>query len=492
MPRFLHFVALLLAAGPAAASDPIQFARTPDISPDGKLVAFSYLGDIHVVESIGGVARSVTSHPAHDINPVFSPDGQHLAFSSNRHGGYDVFVVSVRGGKPKRLTFDAAADMACGWSPDGKSILFASARGTSFPAGFELYSVPKDGGRETRVTFAEGKDGAWSPKGDLLAYTRGPGSWYRKGYRGSSNDDLWLCKPDGTANKRFTTFDGQDHSPMWSADGSALFYVSDHFGTANIVRQGLSETKPAPVTQHKDDMVRRARISRNGEWIVYECGPDLWVTSTKDSRPRKLAIEVNADDKANVERVATFTRGATQFAVTPDEKHLVFALHGKLFRCKVGSDPGKPVQLTTGGSMDHGPAWSPDASKLVFISDRDGQEDLYLLEADDPEHPKLVEAHRFKTTRLTSTREPESGVSFSPDGKRIAFLRSGKLWTMNADGKEQKAVLDAVSVFDYEWSPDGKWIAFARRDGSFASEVYIVPSTGPTEKDPVRNVTRYS
>ena len=133
MPRFLHLVALLAVASPALGSDPIQFARTPDISPDGKLVAFSYLGDIHVVEAMGGVARAVTSHPAHDINPVFSPDGQHLAFSSNRHGSYDVFVVSVRGGKPKRLTFDAAPDMACGWSPDGKSVLFASARGTSFP-----------------------------------------------------------------------------------------------------------------------------------------------------------------------------------------------------------------------------------------------------------------------------------------------------------------------------------------------------------------------
>src|SRR5215470_10749863 len=105
-------VALLSAGQPllsgAAAQDPIRFARTPDISPDGKLVAFSYLGDIWTVETIGGTARPVTTHPAHDINPIFSPDGQKLAFSSNRHGGYDVFVTSVRGGKPTRLTFDSA------------------------------------------------------------------------------------------------------------------------------------------------------------------------------------------------------------------------------------------------------------------------------------------------------------------------------------------------------------------------------------------------
>src|SRR5579871_3984286 len=102
----LSFLLFALVLGRANGQEPIRFARTPDISPDGKLVAFSYLGDIWTVETIGGTARSVTTHPAHDINPVFSPDGQQIAFSSNRHGSYDVFVTSVHGGKPRRLTFD--------------------------------------------------------------------------------------------------------------------------------------------------------------------------------------------------------------------------------------------------------------------------------------------------------------------------------------------------------------------------------------------------
>ena len=129
------------------AQEPIRFARTPDISPDGKLVAFSYLGDIYTVETIGGTARAVTSHPAHDINPVFSPDGRWIAFSSNRHGSYDVFVMSVRGGKPRRLTFDSAADMVCDWTSDSKHVLFTSTRSVSFPGGSELYTVPFEGGR---------------------------------------------------------------------------------------------------------------------------------------------------------------------------------------------------------------------------------------------------------------------------------------------------------------------------------------------------------
>ncbi|HWG43520.1 MAG TPA: S41 family peptidase [Gemmataceae bacterium] len=499
----LAILVFALLIGATNAQEPIRLARTPDISPDGKFVAFSYLGDIWVVETIGGTARAVTSHPAHDLAPVFSPDGRKIAFSSNRHGSYDVYVVPVQGGHPTRLTFDSATDQVCGWTPDGKQILFASTRGTSFPVGYELFTVPVQGGPSRRITAAEGKEGVFSPTGDRLAYVRGPGTWYRKGYRGSSNDDIWLCNADGGNNRRVTAFNGQDNSPMWSADGKTLFYVSEIHGTpANIVRLPLDSTavpaagklavKPQSVTTHKDDGVRRARISSNGAWIVYECGADLWVISTHEgSTPRKLAIEVNADDKTNPEQLKIFTSGATEFSLSADEKFMAFAVHGKLFRINVG--PGaKVVQMTNGSANDHNAAWAPDGSKIIFISDREGHEDLYLLEADDEEHPKFTEAHRFKVKQLTNTPDAEFGVSFAPNGKRVAFLRAGKLWTMNPDGSDPKAIVSDVQVFDYEWSPDSKWFVYARRDGSFASELFIVPATGATADNPARNITRYA
>ncbi len=478
------------------AQDPISLARTPDISPDGKLVAFSYKGDIWVVETIGGTARAVTSHPAHDIFPVFSPDGRTLAFSSSRHGSYDIYVVPVQGGRPKRLTVDSSSELVCDWSPDGKSILYASTRSTAFPQSYELYTVPVQGGMSRRISAAEGRDGVFSPAGDRLAYARGPGTWYRKGYRGSSSDEIWICNADGSNNRQVTSFDGQDNYPMWSSDGKTLFYVSEiHGATANIVRQPLDAgAKPQQVTSHKDDGVRRARISRDGQWIVYECGADLWVVSTRPgSAPRKLAIEVNADDKSNPEELRIFTNGATEFSLSADEKYMTFVVHGKLFRRKVGPD-AKVVQMTDGPSNDHDAAWSPDGSKIIFISDRNGHEDLYLLEADDPENPKAkcTEAHRFKIKQITTTAEAETSVRFAPNGSRVSFLRAGKLWTMNPDGSDQKAIVRDVHVFDYEWSPDSKWIVFARRDGSFASELYIVPSKGATNLNPARNITRYA
>src|SRR5947208_12043846 len=157
-------LALSLSAAAARTQEPIRMARTPDISPDGKLIAFSYLGDIWTVPSVGGVARPVTQHLAHDFHPRFSPDGRSLAFTSKRHGSYDVFVVPTQGGKPRRLTFDSGADDVNGWSPDGKSILFTSTRSTAFPHTEELYTVPFEGGRQQRVSVNEGRDGAFSPK----------------------------------------------------------------------------------------------------------------------------------------------------------------------------------------------------------------------------------------------------------------------------------------------------------------------------------------
>src|SRR5262249_46060070 len=140
----------------------------------------------------------------------------------------------------------------------------------------------------------------------------------RKGYRGSSNDDIWLCDADGSNNRRVTLHPGQDGSPMWAPDGRTLYYVSDVCaapgGPANIVRQDVTAvpdgapgvTKPQPLTSHKEDGVRKARMSKSGEWIVYECGPDLWVASTRDGSSRKLTIEAYADDRSNTEKTVTF------------------------------------------------------------------------------------------------------------------------------------------------------------------------------------------
>ncbi len=481
------FVCLSLSSL-VTAQEPISFARSPDISPDGRQVVFSYKGDIWIVDAIGGVARPVTLHEAHEFMPCFSPDGRSLAFSSNRHGSYDVFVVSVLGGRPRRLTFDSGNEIVTGWTPDGKSILYSCSRGDEFPVRPDLYKVDVEGGREQRITTTEARQGALSNDGTKLAYVRGPGFSYRQGYRGSANDDIWIANADGSSPARFTDFMGEDTSPMWAPDGRTLYYVSECLGApANIIRKGLDTgSKAERVTDHKTEGVRLARMSRDGKWIVYECGGDLWIAATSGAQsPRKLAIEVHADDKENSDRVLTVTQGMSEYSMSADERAVAFTVMGEIFVCPTSG--GKATRLTDRAANDHAPAWSPDGKKLIFSSDVGGFEDLYLAEPDDPDHSQLSRAHKFKFTRLTFTPEAEIGAGFSPDGRKIAFLRAGQLWTMDPDGSNAKALVTESSVFDYDWSPDSRHLVYARRDGSFASDLYIIPTAGGQ----AHNITRY-
>ena len=169
---------------------------------------------------------------------------------------------------------------------------------------------------------------------------------------------------------------------------------------------------------------------------------------------------------------------------------MAFVVHGQIFLMPMLG--GKANRLTESQGFDHGIAWAPNGQSLVFASDRKGQEDLFLLEADDPETASLIRAHKFKVKQLTFSPEAEVGASFSPDGKRISFLRSGKLWTMHLDGSHQKPVTDEVQVFDYEWSPDSNWLLYALQDGSFASELYMVPADGLKKEVKPTNITRYA
>src|ERR1043166_619674 len=179
------------SAGPTIAQGQARLLRHPSYFK-GK-IAFSYLGDIWIANDNGSDPHRLTDHKARDVYPRFSPDGTRIAFSSNREGNYDVFVVASTGGKPRQLTFHSAEDIVVGWSPDGKKILFTSSRSKgAFPGVTTLFEIAAEGGMEQPLDTDWGSWGSYSPDGMRLAFTRHPGTWSRKHYRGSYAVDLWL------------------------------------------------------------------------------------------------------------------------------------------------------------------------------------------------------------------------------------------------------------------------------------------------------------
>src|SRR5688500_3981805 len=141
----LVFVSVLLITSGAAAQSPeaIKFARFPHVAHDGT-IAFTYQDDIWVANPDGSNPRRLTAHVARDVGPRFSPNGQWIAFTSNRMGNNDVFVMPVSGGEPRQLTYLSIDDQALYWTPDGKEVVFTSQRGPR-PWGSPMYRVALDG-----------------------------------------------------------------------------------------------------------------------------------------------------------------------------------------------------------------------------------------------------------------------------------------------------------------------------------------------------------
>ena len=235
-------LAITLAAATSLIAAEARLVRYPHYH-NGK-VAFTYMGDIWTADESGSNVQRLTAHRGRDTTPRFSPDGQSIAFSSDREGNMDVWVIPAAGGSPKQLTFHSSDDNVLGWSPDSKSILFASSRGDDFLG--TLYVVPLDGGAETKAGTDYGMYGSFSPDGSKLAVNRKGQSYWRKAYRGSYQTDVTVVDLKEKTFKDVTSHAGMDTWPMWSSDGS-IYFVSDRDENAQAnIWNCLLYTSPSP------------------------------------------------------------------------------------------------------------------------------------------------------------------------------------------------------------------------------------------------------
>lgn len=184
-------LAILAPAFLSAAGRPL-LPQNPTISKTH--VVFQYAGDLWSVSRDGGAAIRLTSGQGEETRPIFSPDGEWVAFTGEYDGNIDVFIVKASGGVPKRLTWHPSPDSAVGWTPDSKSVIFRSSRAAA-PRGSRLYSVPVEGGWPEEFPFHQAFDGSLSPDQQRIAYVaQSPAFRTWKMYRGGRTTEIAIAR----------------------------------------------------------------------------------------------------------------------------------------------------------------------------------------------------------------------------------------------------------------------------------------------------------
>ncbi len=483
----LRVFALVVFAFPAVVAQ-TRLLRQPTYH-QGRVVV-SYQGDLWSASEAGTDIRRLTSHKSREILPRFSPDGKWIAFSSNRFGNYDVFVMPSEGGEPRQLTFHSGADNVVGWSRDSKRVIFASTRGDgAFPTIMNLYEVPAEGGMEQAIASDWGTYASYSPDGKKLAITRHNPTWWRKHYRGSASGDLWLMD---AASGKFTSLNDPDFKgnmlwPMYGAKGE-IYFVSDRlpnekniqFGGPEVLKSAnniwkISERggKPEQVTRHTSGSLFYPSMSADGKVIVYEENHSLWKLDVASGKSTELKLNIVTDTKDNDLEWDTLSSTADSFHLSPSGRRAVVSEHGEIFT--VATDRGEAQRVTRNFRRDMNPRWSPNGKWIAYISDESGREEVWLSD-------------EFGKTRrkLTDADSEKRAVTWSPDSKTLLVSSSdNRLWEITIESGAAKVITaSSISgITSAEYSPDGKWVAYAKQDRDSRPHVFVLPLDGSlTEK----------
>jgi len=483
------FIFFLLLNFSNLLADESPLVRTPSLNNDGSKIAFSFQGDIWVVPSSGGTATRMTVHEGYEGNPKWSFDGKMIAFEGSRYGNNDIFIIPSEGGFPKRLTHHSSNDYLGGWSPDNKIVFTTKRDFNQIEWTDEFYEVSSNGGTPYRILDAFGNMPSVSPDNKFIVFTRGECRNERENYVGPANKDLWLYNKKNKSYKKLTTFEGQDIFPVWGSAGT-IFYLSAKSGRYNVYKMSIDEngnvTGESQITNYKDDGIRFLEASADGSTLVFERQADIFIIKTNGGSAQKININVAADYKLDPYEFKTLSAGVTDYSTSPNGKYTAFVSRGEVFVKENDKEKSRSVNISNSSYRDQQVSWLSDTS-IVFVSDRDGQFDLYLVKSADKNQTNIFKTLKHELTRLTKTDVDESWPVISPDGKKIAFERErGKLFVadISPEGKlsNEKTLIDGWDTpANVSWSPDSKWLAYSIGDLYTNDEVYIHAADGSKE-----------
>ena len=456
----------LLCAFLAASALPAQtrLLRQPTVS--ATQVAFSYANNIWVASREGGDARRLTTFQGVTTDPKFSPDGRHVAFSGQYAGNTDVYVVPVEGGEPKRLTWHPGADLVRGWSPDGERIVFASTRES--PSGApRFYSVPTGGEREVSLPMPRAWQGHYSPDGKRFAY-RMANAWDDewRSYRGGQNRPIWILDL-ATLNVEIPPgwTDSKDIEPVWVGD--VVYFLSDRDWLMNVWAYDTKSKKLDQVTKFSDYDVKS--MDAGGGMVVFEQAGNLHLLDPRTRQHKRLDIDVRGDFPWLTPQWKDVGARITNIALSPTGRRAAVEARGEIFTLPAEKGDWRNVTRTP-GVAERTPAWSADGKSVSYFSDQGGEYKLVIESQDGIGTPRTIEL-------------PEPSFyytpAWAPDGSKILYTDTHlRLWVTDvASGKSTKVDTDPYMQpersLNAVWSPDSKWIAYAKRLPSYYRAIFV-------------------
>lgn len=482
----LALIAPLATASAMAQSDPL-WMRFPAISPDGKTVAFSYKGDIWTVPANGGQARQITTNPAYDAYPVWSPDSRQIAFASSREGSMDIYVVGRDGGAPRRVTTDSGDEYPMAWRNDSTIMLKASimpkATSIMFANFSQVYEVSDKGGRMRLFSDIPMEDISVGNDGALLYHdNKGYEDPFRKHHQSPICRDIWLYK--GGNYTKLTNFAGEDRTPVWGGDNNTYYYLSEEDGTFNVYKRRIGETAKTQLSHYKGNPVRFLTRSTDGT-LCYAYDGAIY-TLKEGSQPVRLNLSMVADDGSDKLRRQVLRSGATEFAVSPSGKEIAFVVHGDVY--VTSTDYTTTKRITDTPEQERNVNFSPDGRRLVYASERGGLWQIYQTSIVNKDEKQFTYATQLKEEQLVKSSLVDMQPAYSPDGKSVAYIEDrGALKAVDVKTKTVRQLMDGKFQYSYsdgdlwfQWSPDSKWLLsnYIGHGGWNNSDIALVPADG--------------